>query len=265
MNEGKIINIAVILATVGSCLNRDLIPPSKKPANPEPGLAGLTPSHQLTAEANWLKEPTEEMEVFQPEGGIIDQLNQGINKFGLLWQAGPTPLSDLSPAEQTQLLFPLSAGENLSFPGQNFSPGEENEENQPLPLSVDWRSQDGANWLSPVKNQGQCSTCVAFAVNTAVEALLRIAKKDPYLFLDQSDAHLFFCSGGSCRNGSWPDAALSLYQEPGVPTETCSPYGLAFQGQNLDCEANLCAHPELGLVTIEDWSLLQGEEQIKKL
>jgi C1A family cysteine protease len=57
-----------------------------------------------------------------------------------------------------------------------------------LPKSVDWRTQ-GA--VSPVKNQGQCGSCWAFAATGAIEGqLFRSTGQFPNL----SDQNLVDCS-----------------------------------------------------------------------
>jgi len=46
-----------------------------------------------------------------------------------------------------------------------------------LPSEFDWRSYNGANWVTPVKDQGNCGSCWAFASNGGVEAMVNIIRK----------------------------------------------------------------------------------------
>ena len=43
-----------------------------------------------------------------------------------------------------------------------------------LPDSFDWRDRDGANFVSPIRNQEQCGSCYAFASMAMMESRLRI-------------------------------------------------------------------------------------------
>ena len=98
----------------------------------------------------------------------------------------------------------------------------------PYPAAFDWRNVSGKNFITPVKDQGQCGSCVSFGCVAAVEADVRIKKKNASLKIDLSEAHLFFCHtnvpGGTCGTGWYPDAALTSFQKPGVVDEACYPY-----------------------------------------
>jgi hypothetical protein len=96
-----------------------------------------------------------------------------------------------------------------------------------VPSSFDWRNVAGKNFITAVKNQGNCGTCVPFSVIAAVEAIFRITKNDPHMAIDLSEAHLFFCHGrrrGKLCDTGWDVAgALEPFKEDGVVDETCYP------------------------------------------
>jgi len=93
-----------------------------------------------------------------------------------------------------------------------------------LPSSFDWRSYDGQDWITPVKDQAACGSCWAFSAVGAVEAKLNIDNNDPALDYDLSEQHLVSCEcPGSC-NGGFQEEALEYIIDPGVADETCFPY-----------------------------------------
>lgn len=93
-----------------------------------------------------------------------------------------------------------------------------------LPTHFDWRSNSGSNWMTSVKNQGGCGSCVAFGAVGATEAQYRIAYNNPSWSLDLSEQHLFSCGGGLCGYGWYISAALNRLRDYGTPDEACFPY-----------------------------------------
>ena len=59
-----------------------------------------------------------------------------------------------------------------------------------LPTEWDWRNKSG---VTPVKNQGSCGSCWAFAANCALESLYLIKKG---MNVSLSQQQLVDCSGG---------------------------------------------------------------------
>ena len=93
-----------------------------------------------------------------------------------------------------------------------------------LPIHFDWTNQAGYNWMTSVKDQANCGSCVAFGSVAALEGQLRIQASNPSWSVDLSETHLFSCGGGSCSEGWYVSAALYYLQQYGTPDEACSPY-----------------------------------------
>ena len=98
-----------------------------------------------------------------------------------------------------------------------------------LPASWDWRNVNNQNWITPVRNQGGCGSCVAFAATAAVEAYQRIETNQPNLQIDLSESSLFFvnnrqCNPGDPRYGWWVPNALDGLIDQGICFEENYPY-----------------------------------------
>ena len=105
------------------------------------------------------------------------------------------------------------------------------------PTTFDWRNcaaqgdLPAGNYVTDIKMQGDCGSCVAFGTCAALESAVRIQAKNPDLAVDLSEADLFYChaeaeQGRQCdgpKGGWWPDAALACCQNPGVVDEACFP------------------------------------------
>lgn len=104
------------------------------------------------------------------------------------------------------------------------------------PASFDLRNVGGANYITPVRNQRSCGSCVAFGSIATVEGTMRFARQDANFAIDLSEGHLFNCiarsQGRACagnNGGWWVDPAMRALRDQGVVDEACSPYSPADQ------------------------------------
>jgi len=92
----------------------------------------------------------------------------------------------------------------------------------PIPKKFSWRDINGTDFTTPVKNQEPCPSCEAYALCSALETMVQY--KVGYNFgCDLSEAHLFFCSGGTCKWGVNVSHAADYLVKYGVPDEGCFP------------------------------------------
>lgn len=106
-----------------------------------------------------------------------------------------------------------------------------------LPESFDWRNVSGVNYVSPVRNQGNCGSCFAFSSMAMLESRLRIATNNR-LKLTFSTQDIVSCSEYSqgCEGG-FPYLIAGKYaQDFGVVSEDCFPY----TGQDDKCVEKKC-------------------------
>ena len=113
------------------------------------------------------------------------------------------------------------------------------------PPRIDWRNHRGLNWITSVRTQGTCSSCVAFATCAVLEARLRILLNDAARSIDLAEADLFFCGCGNCCEIGWTvESALQYCQNNGIGLETDFPY----YPEDQNCVAIT------SVVTIRDWN-----------
>lgn len=140
-------------------------------------------------------------------------------------------ISELSLNEKVRLLgAPLSDVRTDGRYGQSSKALE-----SVFPETFDWRNMNGIDYVSPVKNQGRCGSCVAFAAATAFETQLNIATGSLLRGWDFSTQHLFSCGGGSCTSGWFPSSAAQYLAKKGVPEFACYPYVSGALGQDSAC------------------------------
>jgi C1A family cysteine protease len=131
------------------------------------------------------------------------------------------------------------------------------------PASYDLRNVAGQNFITSIKNQGGCGSCVAFGVAATVEGTFRRQRNNPGLALDYSEAQLFYCyarsQGRNCSNGWWPNNALDFFRDSGVADESCYPYTAGDQ----NC-TNLCSDWMNRATKITAWHRITSTAQIKE-
>ncbi|MCK4518844.1 MAG: PEP-CTERM sorting domain-containing protein [Candidatus Omnitrophica bacterium] len=90
--------------------------------------------------------------------------------------------------------------------------------------SFDWRDVGGLDYTTPIKDQGGCGSCWAFAAVGALEAKLNISYNNPSFDRDLSEQHLICdASCGNCYGG-WEYKALNFFRDIGVVSEAELPY-----------------------------------------
>ncbi len=191
---------------------------------------------------------------FDSEADRIADLQTQIDTAGAHWTAGTTWVSLLSPAERRMLMGNPSIVDRVLR--GDLDPTPPLTASNPSPDSraqFDWRNHNGANWITPVRNQWTCGSCVAFAAIGAFEAQLRISSGLPDYTIDLSEQHLFSCGGGSCTGGWQIDAAFTRCQNVGVPDEACLPY----RHVDDNC-ADACSNWQSRAWRIQDWESLGG-------
>jgi C1A family cysteine protease len=156
----------------------------------------------------------------------VSQVRAAIVSKQAQWQAGETSMTLLSPAERRARLGivkpSLPVGAEIMVMADPPIVG--------APASLDWRN-NGGNFVTPVRNQGGCGSCWAFATTAALESAVLRAENTPGIDLNLSEQVLISCGSsgghdaGSCAGGAvYPSYASDYIRDTGLPLETCYPY-----------------------------------------
>jgi hypothetical protein len=131
-----------------------------------------------------------------------------------------------------------------------------------VPARIDWRDRDGVNWMSPIKDQGKCGSCVAFAAVGAFEGMLNIASNKPDLNVNLSEEYLF-ANIGSCGMGSMGQMSAYSLKNEGTVDEACHPYVAGRTGQNPDNE-KACDDASKRKLKLRSFEFRDDDEAIKE-
>jgi C1A family cysteine protease len=173
----------------------------------------------------------------------VSQLHDEIQKKGGRWEARETSMSQLSVEERRMRLG--------RFDSPNLGKGRMYTAATPayaLAPSLDWRN-NGGNYVSGVRNQGNCGSCWAFGATAALESYTMIKNKQPNTNLDLSEQVTVSCSGGGSCGGGDPSAAASFFVSTGLPSESCYPYTTS----NGSC-GSACANWQATAYKLKDWN-----------
>lgn len=197
----------------------------------------------------------------------LAQVRASIHQHGATWQAGDTAISALPddqfkrrlgarpPAGQT--LADIEAAAAIKRVTALTEPRHAG-----APAAFDLRNVGGKNFITPIKDQGSCGSCVSFGVCAVMEGTLRVEAGDPTLPIDLSEAHLFYCHGRAlgrtCDTGWIPDEALETCKTTGIVDEGCYPYTDADQ----DCTGR-CSNWQQRLHKVTQFHVLTATSDMK--
>ena len=148
----------------------------------------------------------------------LDEVVKAIGQKNSRWSASHTSASKWSPEEKKKRLgskYPVFTFTERKFSGTTSAP---------LPARLDWRNYNGNSYVTPVKEQGDCGACWAFAVAGALESKVLISQNTPGIPIDLSEQVLTSCSGAGNCDGGYINTASDFISNYGLPPEDCSPY-----------------------------------------
>ncbi len=168
--------------------------------------------------------------------GEINKYNQANRKY---WVAGKeSRMANLSYAEKKEIFnghlpalrgfdyyvdgyFDLSVPSSGDLRDQYALTTSSHQEIEPF--IFDWRNQHNQDWLTEVREQGQCGSCWAFGAIGTIEPLINLYFNQ-HLDIDLSEQQLVSCSVEQGCMGGGPGFALEYIEDNGIVDEECFPY-----------------------------------------
>ncbi|GAB5491176.1 MAG: hypothetical protein Phog2KO_13910 [Phototrophicaceae bacterium] len=178
---------------------------------------------------------------------LITEISKSIDEQGHDWRASVTSLSHYDVPDLQKMLGYTPSGDELTEDQRHAITDARDSHPSGSVSQIDWRAVAGKNYVMPVREQGFCGSCVAFAVTAAMESRARIIKQ---LSVDApngatlpqlSPAQLFYCGldgAAKCLRGWGVTEALTVAANTGVVPESCFPYpdNPFFQNACDDCD-----------------------------
>lgn len=161
----------------------------------------------------------------------IRKMNRHIAETGGKWFAGETSVSILSYEEKKQLFggnlpnlqgFEYYKGGIFVMPGSKQGTGSSRINDSLYVPEYSWRNRHGEDWVTPVRNQGNCGSCWAFAATGATELLVNLYY-NKHIDYDLAEQQLVSCISGNCSGGS-TGKGMAFIRDKGIVAESCFPY-----------------------------------------
>ena len=175
----------------------------------------------LAAQAAFAQDPT------------VAEVQQVIAEKHLAWTAGETTVSAMSAEQRKHLVG------GLKGPAGSAPAWQPSVKMASLPAAFDWRDSNGKNYVTPVRNQGQCGSCYIFGTVAALESQLLLKYARPGTDLNLSEQIPLACdsAAGNCTAGGYASMIATYLHDTGTALETCYPY-IAAEGDCGDACAN---------------------------
>jgi hypothetical protein len=142
------------------------------------------------------------------------------------WTWCENSFTRMSPAERAKYRIPrLPTPAQAGVQGPSRGPTRGDPAGDPSAAKFSWHDLAGTDWMTGVRNQGQCGACFVFGSLGALESQYKYMVADPLLDIDLSEQEVVSCiTFGSCESGGTAQEVGMHLKSNGVPDEACDPY-----------------------------------------
>jgi C1A family cysteine protease len=202
----------------------------------------------------------------------VDEINQINKNNGLMWQAKENKFTKMTLEKKKKVLGinftdeekqaaskrikelqdKINSGE-INTIGSDTKISKENSKNisnineypgtpditTNTPISFDWRNVNGQNYITEVKDQGECGSCWAFATLGGLEGQYNTYFNNPQINLDLSEQQLISDFNPYGCNGLYNSEFINLFNyinNLGIYTESYWPYIACDAQNNINCQ-----------------------------
>jgi len=188
----------------------------------------------------------------QVENINLKVIQEAILKNNASWTAGENWVTKLTPAERRRLCGTII--DPARYQGEKILrlPRVKS-----LPTHFDWRNNSG-NWVTGVRNQGNCGSCWDFSGMAQIEAWWKIHNARLDSMPDLSEQFVMSCNETGGCDGDNPETVLNIAMQTGIPPEVCFPYRAS---HTVSC-SEMCSDWQSKVTTIPGWGYITLEEDI---
>jgi C1A family cysteine protease len=162
----------------------------------------------------------------------LEEVRRSLARSGSPWVTGETSMTILVEQERRERLGvplpPADEVDRLVSASGALAATVRSAGDAGAPTAFDARSWGGGNYVTPVKDQGPCGSCVAFGTVATMETTAAFTRGQPSFDPDLSEAHLFYvhgaADGATCASGWLPSKAYPFCRNIGITFEDYFPY-----------------------------------------